>query len=302
MFEALESRRLFSVSLNATTHVLTINGTSGNDVIAAKVVNGTTLQVSALGASYAFATSKVTKIVINDGDGSDKVTLDASVKIPATIYTGPGGAPDVEIFGDVIQSGSGNDTIYQQGSADRIDGGAGNDKIYVQGSGQSTLKGGAGNDQFVIPAASVRGDNQIDGGSGNDTADYSGVGSNVLLQNGGAGFYFFQGGVPLLDSFDGANNLAGFEAFWGGSGNDYIYGDGNANSLKGNGGDDYLSGGGGNDYLNGGSGHDALYGGDGNDYLDSRDGTSDFLSGGKGTDSARKDPLDTSTGIETIIP
>src|SRR4051812_29222719 len=86
--ESLEGRRLFSVSLNSTTHVLTVNGTSGSDVIAVKVSNGITLQVSDRGKGYTFAASKVTKIVVNAGNGADKVTLDPTVKIPANIYSG----------------------------------------------------------------------------------------------------------------------------------------------------------------------------------------------------------------------
>src|SRR4051794_25844295 len=92
--ECLEGRRLLSVSLNATTHVLTVNGTSVSDVISMNASNGTTLQVSDRGKGYAFATSKVTKIVVTAGGGADKVTLDATVKIPATIYSGSVGPPN----------------------------------------------------------------------------------------------------------------------------------------------------------------------------------------------------------------
>ena len=45
----------------------------------------------------------------------------------------------------------------------------------------------------------------------------------------------------------------------------------------------------------------ALSGGAGNDTLISRDGTSDFLSGGLGTDKAKKDSQDTTIGVEVLL-
>ena len=45
LFESLESRRLMSVSLNPTTHLLTVNGSGGDDTIKLTVV-GTSLKVT----------------------------------------------------------------------------------------------------------------------------------------------------------------------------------------------------------------------------------------------------------------
>src|SRR5690348_7379768 len=103
MFEQLENRTLMSAS------PLTVNGTSGNDTIAVKLV-GTSLKVTVNGQTTSHTTSSVSQLVINAKAGNDTVTLDSSVKTPAIIKGGDGN--------DALTGGSGNDMIY---------GGAGND-------------------------------------------------------------------------------------------------------------------------------------------------------------------------------
>src|SRR5438105_2183936 len=74
--ETLERRQLLTVSLNTTTHVLTITGTSGADT--------TTLGSSVLfvtgsdnGTAFNFSASQVNSVVINDLGGADAITLSA---------------------------------------------------------------------------------------------------------------------------------------------------------------------------------------------------------------------------------
>ena len=295
-FECLESRRLLSVSLNSTTHLLTVNGTGGDDTIKL-TVSGTNLKVTLNNANSTFPLSKVSKITVNAGAGGDTVTLDPSVKIGATINTGAG-SPNISLH-DSVQGGGGNDTINIQSFFAGANGGGGNDTINVF-NGSSSVDGGSGNDKIVVKNGAGQ-DDVFKGGSGTDTIDYSVETRGIVLRNGTVGPYAPGGGNPPVVQGDSQDLVSGFENFIGGKGNDFIYGDGNANVLTGNAGDDYLDGGAGNDTLSGGSGKDALFGKDGNDTLYAKDGTADFLSGGLGSDKAQKDSTDTVLGVETFI-
>ena len=85
----------------------------------------------------------------------------------------------------------------------------------------------------------------------------------------------------------------------GGNGVDYIYGEDGNDSLEGWGANDYMFGGNGNDYMYGGDGNDymagqagvdRMYGQNGNDLLLAKgDGSSDYVDGGAGWDTAYKD-------------
>lgn len=296
-FESLESRRLMSVSLNPTTHLLTINGTGADDTIHVTVV-GTNLKVTLNNANSSFALTKVAKILVNAGPGNDSVTLEQTVKIGATINTGAGG-PGLS-GQDLVQGGGGNDTINIQSYFAHADGGHGNDTINVY-SGSSGASGGPGNDRIVVKTNAGQ-DNVLDGGFGVDTIDYSSDTNGIVLRNGAVGPYVPGNGNPPIVSGAQEDAVSGFENFTGGQGNDYIYGGDYANVLIGNAGNDYLDAGAGDDTLIGGPGKDALFGRDGNDTFFAKDGTVDFLSGGPGTDRAQKDSADIVLGIETFLP
>ena len=137
------------------------------------------------------------------------------------------------------------------------------------------------------------GADDLNGGDGIDTATYVDHAADVkvtiddIANDGAAG---------ELD-----NVRSDVENVEGGSGNDNITGSALDNVLNGGGGDDTLSGLAGNDTLIGRAGSDRLLGGDGNDLLVANDGVGDFLDGGNGTDSARKDVLDSVANVETIL-
>ncbi len=106
-------------------------------------------------------------------------------------------------------------------------------------------------------------------------------GNDRILAGGGADVVY---GGPGADIVDGgvANDV-----LRGGAGNDELYG------RSGN---DRLEGGAGSDRLEGGTGRDALYGGAGADVLLARDGRSDVVFGGGGTDLARLD-----RGLDQVV-
>ena len=70
--------------------------------------------------------------------------------------------------------------------------------------------------------------------------------------------------------------------------------------LRGFAGDDLLQGGPGNDRLNGSLGENRYAGGRGDDVLRSRNGIAESVDCGRGTDVARVDPEDETSGCETI--
>ena len=318
LIDTLESRRLMSVSLNAATHVLTIQGTPNNDAITVDVVSGK-VKVTDNGKVSLFAKTAVSKILAFGGKGDDNIKLTANVTLPSELHSGPWGG----LNGDNLQGGAGKDTIYLEDIYSVARGGAGDDTLLAVYGDQQGLYGEAGNDTIKV-GPNYGGDNGFNGGPGIDTLDYSAVGTDLVLQNGYVGSYFLYNGVanPTGD----VDNVSQFENFTSGSGNDYIYGTAGANVIKGNGGNDvvyagggddkvyggagadalygeagndFLQGDAGNDFLSGGTGADSLNGNDGNDVFYSKDGgTKDFLSGGAGTDKATRDAIDVINSVE----
>jgi Ca2+-binding RTX toxin-like protein len=166
---------------------------------------------------------------------------------------------------DILDGGSGDDTVM---------GDAGNDALYG-GEGKDLLVGGAGDDAMFgdMETSSVQ-------------AGWS-VSQQILLNGNGdvVGVQLNVSGVTTQLAVD-----QGIDLMFGGAGNDY---------MLGNGGDDYLDGGTGADNMFGGTGADVLAGGEGNDHLDGDGSTlsatqheyaaasghgNDMLDGGEGND------------------
>ncbi len=220
---------------------------------------------------------------------------------------------------DLIEGGSGNDSLPGTAGDDEISGGAGND----------TLDGGAGVDAAVYRfddlalSAGVSFDASTlssgvtttlgDGRGGTDTLisiEYvvlrgSGFGDTLTGSTGGdqlvGGFgndsMFGHAGVDLLQGNEGDDSL------FGGGGGDQLFGDAGNDQLRGDPGSDFIVGGAGNDYITGGDGNDTIDGGDGAedwaDYLYTTQSTgivailaTGVVTGGGGTDLLR--------GIENV--
>lgn len=248
------------------------------------------INVSAFANAFSFA-----RLSIGTNSGNAVINLDGGVQVilsgitpaslnvghfifaPANIVTGSG----------LLQGTEGSDIITGQESGDRIQGFGGNDDLYG-GAGHDTIFGGEGDD--IIKGEDGRdmiyggaGADNMDGGAGVDALRYDQdtVGVTVSLAT-GRGF----GGEAEGDVFKG------FEALYGGSGNDALTGSSTADTIYGNAGhdtinggakDDILYGGDGDDVLNGEMGTDKLYGNGGNDTLVASDGL-DILTGGEGQD------------------
>jgi len=195
---------------------------------------------------------------------------------------------------------------------DRIVGGDGADTIRVSGGpGVSDVKGGPGDD--VLVDAGRKGQH-LYGGSGDDTlvsrtrrtVMYGRDGDDVLDARRGSRAVAF--GEPGDDRLLGSPFS---DEFSGGPGNDRLSGKARGDLLRGGVGNDLLIGGRGRDLIRGargrdrilgGSHRDSVDGGPGDDTLGMRDGESDRVKGGLGSDRARVDArLDRIFGVESLF-
>jgi Ca2+-binding RTX toxin-like protein len=263
--ESLDSRVLFTVCVCgphiATIHdgVLQYFGFDADDVISLKI-DGDNIIIKASDETYtgSFAKSLVSEIFIDGGNGNDRITLDSSIDLPATITGNRGN--------DTLVGGSGDDSISGDEGNDSIDGGLGSDELH----------GGIGYDTITYAsrtnAVTINLDNKWNDG---ESREWDNVSSDFEVLKGGAGDDYLRGSIA-------ANVL------WGYAGND---------TLDGNSGNDKLYGGDDNDTLIGGAGADTCSGGAGNDWFVSNDSTKDVLDGGAGTNWAKHDAIDSMTGF-----
>jgi Ca2+-binding RTX toxin-like protein len=303
MLEQLESRQLMSASFNSTTGLVQVVGTSADDKITFTKTQNLLIVNENNTSIHAFDIAKVKKIFANGMAGCDKITVDASITIPAELHGGgcvSVSYPDSPGWKkDDLKGGSGNDTLYADGSA-ALFSGAGNDTIYF--GGNCFANGEEGNDKLIRLPGGGNYSNAF-GGPGNDTFSVEKHLDGQILGN----YWDLQDEDIDLDAefyrLDGGKTFANeFENFVGGAGSDSIYGNAGNNILKGNGGNDRIYGragndkifgGDGNDYLVGEAGYDEIYGGNDNDFIDSRDGYQhDLVDGGGGYDKATVDIFD----------
>jgi len=214
--EGLEQRALLSASLSGG--VLTVTGTAGNDNIqvrngkdettgAAQIVVIESVRPTTKGTTPVaptvtrFAAADVTSIVVNAGDGNDRVWLKGNRKNPFTVKaTINGGAGDDRLAGaagnDTINGDAGNDVIDGGDGDDLLNGGDGNDRING-GRGADSLNGGAGNDYLL---AVDRGSTDvIDGGDNDPVTATTGTKRHRVRGN--------PGDVAVIDTGDTVSNV-----------------------------------------------------------------------------------------------
>jgi parallel beta-helix repeat protein len=196
---------------------------------------------------------------------------------------------DTTRFGDWLEGGPGNDTIYGLGGADAIRGGDGADWVHT-GTGGDRVWAGSGND--YVYAGRGTGDT-IDGEDGDDVVYGSHEGNDWITGGSGRDQLYGQGGNDSLSGDDDDDQLdggVGTDIVLGGAGNDTLYaGGGVGDSLDGGAGSDVLHGSDdGADSLVGGAGRDTIYGKGGNDSIAGGDGD-DLIEGGAGDDTISGD-------------
>ncbi|MDB5423578.1 MAG: hypothetical protein JWQ29_994 [Phenylobacterium sp.] len=251
----------------ARQQTLTVEGTSGADVLAANAKRDTIINAGA--GNDTLYGGGIGHNTLNGGSGDDSY----SVSSP---------------FDTVVESaGGGNDTVYSTVDyvmPDNVENlrltGAGD---YAKGNGlDNKITGTAGNDQILGMGGadnlrSLEGDDSVSGGDGNDNI-LGDVGNDTLSGDAGA---------------DVVNGGLGDDSLSGGSGND---------NLVGEAGNDTLSGGADMDLLSGGAGADSLAGGDGADTLQG-DAGPDTLAGGAGADTFvfREGDIGTAAAHDRIV-
>lgn len=191
--------------------------------------------------------------------------------------------PNTDQKGDLIDGGTGDDTIVGSYFEDTIDAGADNDVLTGWG-GADLITGGAGNDE-------IRGDTNL----------FFWVNGGITLGFRGEDDYIPKHGNDFIDGGAGNDMIigeGGSDMLLGGSGADRIWGDEHQSTAEmatplSEHGTDYIDGGSEDDYIEGGGRGDHLLGGDGNDSIwgDSEEAAvpvsvhgQDTLEGGKGND------------------
>ena len=244
-----------------------------------------------------YGLDNATNVLVQARGGNDFIeTLEISGDV---LFGGQGN--DV-LYVDVIRAGSPNEpgeTLYGDDNADPF--AAGGDDQILGGINSDGIFGGGGND-FVN---ADRGNDVIDAGAGDDYI-WGGIGEDVIY--GGLGNDILIGGADanypvrpdIVTEWDGRDDTQipqndGRRGPWGlaagedtdqdtDTNNDTIYGGDGNDSLQGQAGDDTLNGDSGNDLLYGGAGANTLYGGDGDDQAIINTGAVNTIDGGGGTD------------------
>ncbi|MEL6105422.1 MAG: tandem-95 repeat protein [Planctomycetota bacterium] len=196
---------------------------------------------------FEFDEELVDRVVVNAGEGNDRVSVHHQIDLPIfvdggggndLIHTAGGDDEIIDLQGhnliisgqgdDLVSTGSGHDTIYTDGGDDRIEDSGGNNWIW-SGRGDDFIQTGAGNDRIF----SGRGDDLVLAGDGRNRV-WSGDGDDLVISG------------------------SGRDLIWGGNGNDAISsGDGN-DWVDGGRGDDLIIAGAGRDFVDGASGRDLV--------------------------------------------
>jgi Ca2+-binding RTX toxin-like protein len=146
--------------------------------------------------------------VVQGGTGADTISGSGRNE------TLSGGAGDDRLAGhggdDALEGGDGDDCLDGGGGNDALQGGSGSD-IIADGTGEDTVTGGTGND--VVRASADGDDDEFDGGEGCDTLDYSSSEDGITVD-------FTNGTASGSDI--GTDTFSGFETVVGGSGDDHF--------------------------------------------------------------------------------
>jgi len=274
MIESLESRRLLAGGVRAALSgsELTVTGRTKADILtiteAGSGSSGTVTIVAGSGTNSnqigQFSASTVKSIIVNAGDGGDRVVMSLTTASTTVIVHGDAG-------NDTISGSGGAEQLFGDVGHDSISGGDGNDTI-TGGNGNDTLSGGAGTDV-------------LNGNAGSDSM-LSGDGNDTIA--GSAGF----------DTASGGN---GDDVITGGGDDDSLLGDAGNDTIDGSGGSDFIDGGAGNDSLLGGDGIDTINGAAGLDTI-AAGVANDVVDGGAGADVSFTEGDDSQGAVETTSP
>ncbi len=224
MIDALEPRRLLSLSLSLNEGTLTVGGTVAADtIVVSKVDDNFTIAVNK--SLFMMPASEVQRITIKGFGGNDKISFGEGVNLPATILGGDGN--------DLISGGDRSNRLCGEAGNDTLVGSTGRDQ-FIGGLGTDTADYSQRLDDLVI---------SLDGKPNDGTptvGQTKGEGDNVMPD------------VEVVVGGSGDDSITGSpkrDILRGGPGDD---------TLVGNDGDDLLVGGDGADLIKGGLGDDTI--------------------------------------------
>ena len=255
-------------------------------------------------------------IEVLGGGGDDR--LNGSAELDAReILDGGEGKDRIDGFGgdDEIRGGPGDDMLEGNGGADSVLGEDGNDTLAGDDQaapGKDLIDGGPGSDTLkdyvefgtdVHPPADVSLNGLADDGRAGEGDDVRSIERMTA---------YVSGRFVLSDGAEDwqvwANMNSGRSVVLAGGGDDRVVAEDAVEEIDGGPGDDYLEGGKNHDVLTGGPGRDLIYGDDtdgscnenyvescvlyGNDEIHARDGETDQVDCGAGTDRVTADAAD----------
>ena len=281
------------------TQVFTVSP-DGESIALATLAPSTGCTTTGSGSVECLAPGSVV-VTARAGDGDDRLGMAGE---PADGFLDGEGGDDIVLGGggfDAIAGSAGNDHVRGDGGNDVVEGGDGADVLSGDGDtngvgGSDILRGGNGNDTFRARSTSNAQPDRFEGGGGVDVADYSVRTTRVDLTT----KLTSPPDPPNDGAFNEGDDLVGVETLLGGSGPDALLVTAPslgmplfAQTLRGNNGNDSLRIiGNARSSLDPGLGQDTLLGGAAGDIIFIRDGESDPMGCGPGTDTVTADLRD----------
>ena len=281
--DAFAAIRASTTAVNYTSDDDNVTGTEGSDYIdvqsgydTVKGGNGADIIIGGSGNDSLYGERG--QDMIEGGDGAD--FIDAGSYYSQTYikshyndnneYVDGYYVYSVDALFEVLNGGSGTDTIYGGYGSDAINGGEGDDKLYGEGYRYTELSEGA--------LGSF------------DNSTLLRLMNDTITGGGGADSIYGQQGNDSINGGEGSDYIES------GSGNDTVFGEDGNDNISGGSGSDSIFGGAGSDKLYAHTGADTVYGGAGDDkiYLGwpnvysqktADDGEIDFAYGEDGNDS-----------------
>ena len=275
VFEGLPGFTHSSIVWDASSGILTLDGTLGDDTASVSQVNNLarSFEANLNGTTKTIVLSRmesISEIVFQGHAGDDTFVNNTHIDSDANGGNG----------NDTLTGGTGTDNLEGGGGDDTLNGRGGVDYLYGDG-GTDSLSGGDGDDYMY------GGDGQdvMDGGEGDDGM-YGGDDADSMTGGPGDDRVFGQSGADTLEGEDGDDYIVGDDGkdvIKGGDGCDTIEGGDQKDTISGGAGSDNIDGGSGGDVIEGGSGADDINGGDGQDQIHGNGGD-DCIEGGDGDD------------------
>jgi uncharacterized delta-60 repeat protein len=120
--------------------VLTVLGDAAANSIVISLSGGSYHVAFGAAPALNFASGSVNRLVVNGGDGADRITVASSVNLSTELHGGAGN--------DSITGGSGDDLLFGEAGNDQLLGGNGAD-VFVGGDDDDVLTGGNGRDILI---------------------------------------------------------------------------------------------------------------------------------------------------------